>query len=208
MKRTAWSSITLIALALTSSGREIGGVQRQPLSSDSQPLEGQLVVAIAADCTQLNSFFSELLTLTNQARQEHDLPPLTFSYQLGQAAQSYAEDLATQNFFSHTGKDGSTITSRIQATGYPYRSAGENLAAGQRSAHSVFQSWMISEGHRANILNDQFTEVGFGLFDSTGSSDFGLYWVQNFGKPHGSSTRAETYLPESCRTSVSSALTL
>lgn len=205
MKLTVWRSAALISLALTGCGLRNGVSQVQPLSRDTRQFEGQLVVAVGSDCTQLDHFFSELLTLTNQARHDHGLPPLTFSYQLGQAAQNYAEDLATQNFFSHTGKDGSTLGSRIGATGYRYSAAGENLAAGNTDALSVFQGWMNSEGHRTNILNRQFTEVGFGLFDSTGSSDFGLYWVQSFGKPQGSNTRAETYIPASCGTSVSSA---
>lgn len=208
MKLTAWWSVALISLALTSCGSGSSVSQRQPLSGDNLQFEGQLVVAVGSDCTQLDRFFSELMTLTNQARHDHGLPPLTFSYQLGQAAQSYAEDLATQNFFSHTGKDGSTFGSRIGATGYRYSAAGENLAAGHTDALSVFQGWMNSEGHRANILNERFTEVGFGLFDSTGSSDFGLYWVQSFGKPQGGSTRAEAYIPASCGTALSASASL
>ncbi len=204
MKLTAWWSIALIGLALTSCGKSSGS-QSEPIGRDNRQFEGKLVVAVGSDCTQLDRFFSELLMLTNQARHDHGLPPLTFSYQLGQAAQNYAEDLATQNFFSHTGKDGSTFASRIGATGYRYSAAGENLAAGHSDALSVFQGWMNSEGHRTNILNERFTEVGFGLFDSTGSSDFGLYWVQSFGKPQGGSDRAETYIPASCGTSVLSA---
>ena len=208
MKWITWGSVALLSLALSgySDGREISMTQQQSASRRNQPFEGQVGSIVSADCNQLDSFFSELLALTNQAREAHGLNSLTFSYQLGQAAQGHAEALATQNFFSHTGKDGSTISSRISATGYQYSSAGENIAAGQTSAHSVFQGWMNSEGHRANILSSQFTEVGFGLFDSTGSSDYGLYWVQNFGKPQSGSTASETYIPASCRIVNASAL--
>ena len=208
MKWTTWGSIALLSLALTScggGGGESGGVQSKPVSSDSRQFEGKPVVAVSADCTQLDSFFSDLLILTNQARQARGLNSLTFSYQLGQAAQSYAEEMATQNFFSHTGKNGSTLGSRIGATGYQYSAAGENLAAGQSTALSVFQGWMNSEGHRANILNDRFTEVGFGLFDSTGSSDYGLYWVQKFGKPQSGGSQTGPYIPTSCGTAATTA---
>jgi uncharacterized protein YkwD len=162
-------------------------------------------VSASDECAQLQGFFSELLSLTNKARQDAGIDELSFSYQLGQAAQGYAEDLATQNFFSHTGKDGSTLVSRIEATGYELAAAGENLAAGQSTAAGVFQQWMESPGHRANILQSEFTEVGFGLFDGTGQSDFGHYWVQNFGKPQSGNSRADIYIPNSCGLSSESA---
>ncbi len=196
MKWTTWWSIALVGLIATGcadSGQEAG--QKAVMSNS---LKAQPVVAVSGDCTQLSGFFSELLTLTNQARQNASLGELHLSYELGQSAQTYAEDLATQNFFSHTGKDGSTLTSRLADSGYRFIAAGENLAAGQQSANSVFQGWMNSPGHRANILQSEFTEVGFGLFDATGNSDYGRYWVQNFGKPQSGSHRAEAYIPDSC----------
>lgn len=196
MRWMAWCSVAMVGLAVTGCG---GGESAQsPVSNDSDRIKAEEVSAVGGDCAQLGGFFDELLVLTNQARRDAGMDDLRFSYQLGQAAQGYAEDLATQNFFSHTGKDGSTLRSRIDATGYDYASAGENLAAGQTAAISVFQGWMASDGHRANILQKDFTEVGFGLFDTTGSSDYGLYWVQNFGKPQNGSSQPGIYIPDSC----------
>ena len=159
----------------------------------------------SGDCAYLNDFFSELLNLTNEARRKEGLKPLRSSYLLGQSAQKYAEDLATQNFFSHQGKDGSTPSTRMAATGYDFAAAGENIAAGQRTARTVFQGWMNSDGHRKNILAADYTEVGFGLFDATGSSDYGQYWVQNFGKPDGGSSREGVYIPSSCGLRIANA---
>lgn len=152
----------------------------------------------SGECAHLNDFFSELLYLTNKARKDAGLKPLRISYPLGQSAQNYAEDLATQNFFSHQGKDGSTLSSRVEATGYDFAAAGENIAAGQQTAQAVFDGWMNSAGHRKNILAADYTEVGFGMFDATGSSDYGKYWVQNFGKPDGRSSSEGVYIPSSC----------
>ena len=204
MRWTVWWSFALVGLGAAGCGN--GGGQSESASDNSNAPEVREVVATASDCAQLDDFFSELLALTNKARQDAGIGTLSFSYQLGQAAQGYAEDLATENFFSHTGKDGSTLTSRLTATGYDFLAAGENLAAGQQTAEGVFQGWMNSPGHRANILQAEYTEVGFGMFDTTGSSDYGRYWVQNFGKPQGDRAQSESaYIPDSCGLSVADA---
>lgn len=195
MRWTAWWSLALVGLIATSygNGGKAPGVDKAEASGG-----GMEVSTASGDCAYLNDFFSELLDLTNEARQKEGLKPLRSSYLLGQSAQKYAEDLATQNFFSHRGKDGSTLSSRVAATGYDFAAAGENIAAGQTTARTVFQGWMSSDGHRKNILAADYTEVGFGLFDATGNSDYGKYWVQNFGKPDGGSSQEGIYIPNSC----------
>jgi hypothetical protein len=131
------------------------------------------------------SIYDDLLVLTNAERQKQGLTPLSLSTQLGTAAQLHAEDMAQYNFMSHTGSNGSTMVDRVVATGYSYLTLGENVAAGQTSAASVINAWMNSEGHRANILNPNFTEIGFGYaYVNTG---YQHYWVQVFGKPTTSS---------------------
>lgn len=202
MKWTAWWSLALIGVMTTSCG---GGGSTSSSSSRDNSGGGQKVSAVSGDCAFLGDFFDELLALTNEARQEEGLSPLRNSYLLGKSAQDFAEDLGTQNFFSHQGKDGSTLSSRVSATGYSFTAAGENIAAGQRTAQSVFNGWMNSEGHRKNILAEGYTEVGFGMFDATGSSDYGKYWVQNFGKPSGGSSNDALYIPSSCGTHIADA---
>jgi len=86
--------------------------------------------------------------------------------------------MALQNFFSHTGKDGSSLASRISATGYQFSAAAENIAAGPSTPEQVVSSWMNSSGHRANILNPNLKEIGISYYflaDDTGSVNFNHY---------------------------------
>ena len=197
MKWTAWWSLAIASVTMTGYGSS-SSAQGLSNAVGSDRAKGVNVSAVSGECAYLDSFFSELLALTNEARRDAGLKPLRISYLLGQSAQEYAEDLATQNFFSHQGKDGSTLSSRVAATGYDFAAAGENIAAGQRTAEAVFDGWMSSAGHRKNILATEYTEVGFGMFDATGSSDYGKYWVQNFGKPDGRSSQSDMYIPSHC----------
>ncbi|MEL6136100.1 MAG: CAP domain-containing protein [Cyanobacteria bacterium J06628_6] len=123
----------------------------------------------------------ELLRLTNAERAAIGLSPLRLSAELGDAAQAHAEDMARRGELSHTGGDGSSMGDRIDATGYRYRAAGENVACGSARGSATLQQWMGSPGHRQNILNPDFTEIGFGQADGQGHCS--PYWVQVFGTP-------------------------
>lgn len=118
----------------------------------------------------------ELLQLHNIARLGRNKPPLQHNVKLSIAAQKYAEYLAKSGKFSHTARG--TVSSRVNRTGYDQIAIGENIAAGQTTAKQVVQGWMRSDGHRKNMLNQRFTEVGFGIArDSNGR----LVWVTDFG---------------------------
>lgn len=78
---------------------------------------------------------------------------------------------------SHTGPDGSTMTSRVEAAGYSWSNLGENIARGQADPDAVMNAWMNSPGHRANILNCAFKEIGIGVHKGDG----GPWWTQDFG---------------------------
>ena len=84
------------------------------------------------------------------------------------------------NFFSHTGSDGSSPLDRIKRTGYSYRSAAENIAAGYRTAGDVVQGWYNSPGHRQNMLNCHLHEIGVAYADG---GSYGRYWTQVFATP-------------------------
>jgi uncharacterized protein YkwD len=86
--------------------------------------------------------------------------------------------MAVKGYFSHTGQDGRSPFDRIKQAGYPGRMMGENIAAGQTSAAAVMQAWMNSPGHRANILNCGYKEVGVGY---VAGGSMRHYWTQNFG---------------------------
>jgi uncharacterized protein YkwD len=104
------------------------------------------------------------------------MPPvdsLTWNSLLAEAALSHSEDMNTNNYFSHTGLNGSTPGERITATGYVWSSYGENIAEGYSDVQSVMNAWLQSEGHCDNIMNAGFKEMGAG--------NSGLYWTQDFG---------------------------
>jgi len=128
------------------------------------------------------NFETQLLKLTNLERQKRGIAPLTLSSQLSKAAQLHAIDMAKNNYFSHTGRNGSSISDRAKANGYKYSRLGENIAAGRSTADGTIKQWMNSAGHRANILNPKFTEIGFG-YANIPNSNYQHYWVQVFGTP-------------------------
>ena len=133
-----------------------------------------------------SEFINRVIELTNQERARVGLAPLTFNPQLAEAAQLHVENMASQDFFSHTGLDGTEPWDRVQATGYNYSTVAENIAAGQRTPEEVVVAWMESDGHRANILNPDIQEIGIGYFflgNDTGDINYNHYWGQVFGSP-------------------------
>ena len=129
-------------------------------------------------------FINEVLRLTNLERTSRGLNELTLNAQLNQAAQGHSDNMASQDFFDHTGADGSNVGDRVGDAGYAFRSTGENIAAGQTTPEQVVESWMNSPGHRANILNADYQEIGIGyeyLAEDTGSVNYNHYWTQVFG---------------------------
>lgn len=130
------------------------------------------------------AFISRVLELTNQFRAQNGLGALRANAELDAAAQNHSQDMAVQDYFSHTGKDGSAPWDRAERVGYSARSMGENIAAGQTTPESVVQGWINSPGHRANMLNASYTELGVGYFllsPDTGSVNYSTYWTQLFG---------------------------
>ncbi|GHC67940.1 CAP domain-containing protein [Streptomyces flavofungini] len=119
----------------------------------------------------------QVLTLVNAERQQAGCRPLTNNSKLATAAQRHSADMKARNYFSHTSPDGTDPGQRITAAGYRWSTYGENIARGQQTAKSVMTSWMNSEGHRANILNCSFKELGVGIVKGSG----GPWWTQNFG---------------------------
>jgi uncharacterized protein YkwD len=125
------------------------------------------------------SVIQEVVNIVNHERGKAGLSPLRIHSQLNAAAQAHSNDMARNDFMSHTGSDGSSMGDRIKRHGYNFRTAGENVAAGQRSPQDVMRSWMNSPGHRQNILNPNFRDIGVGY--AQGGGRFGIYWTQKFG---------------------------
>ncbi|GAA1797918.1 CAP domain-containing protein [Actinomadura chokoriensis] len=119
---------------------------------------------------------AQVIALVNQERAKQGCRAVTSDARLTQAAQGHSADMARRGFFDHTNPDGKSPGDRITATGYRWSTYGENIAKGQPTPASVMKAWMNSPGHRANILNCTFAEIGIGVVKSGGP-----YWTQVFG---------------------------
>ncbi|MFD3655716.1 sigma-70 family RNA polymerase sigma factor [Streptomyces sp. NPDC058620] len=119
----------------------------------------------------------QVTALVNSERAKEGCGTVRSNDQLAAAASSHSADMAARDYFSHTSPDGSDPGDRITAAGYRWSTYGENIAKGQRTPADVMDSWMKSPGHRANILNCSFKEIGVGVRDTSA----GPVWTQNFG---------------------------
>jgi uncharacterized protein YkwD len=124
-----------------------------------------------------------MLSLVNAARTNNckcgdDIkeaaPKLVWDELLEKAAQKHANDMARKKFFSHTGSDKSTVSTRVDKVKFNWSIVGENIAMGHMDEATVVKGWMESPGHCKNIMNPEFKYIGVAL-----SSD-GQYWVQVF----------------------------
>ena len=125
------------------------------------------------------SFRDTLLARVNAARDAVGAPALALNASLNGAAQSYAEQMAASGCFAHDCPPEPSFSRRVELAGYTnWSTLAENIANGQRTVDDVHNAWMGSSGHRANILNPSFSEMGAGLaYNSLGRP----YWVQEFG---------------------------
>lgn len=121
------------------------------------------------------SYVDRVVELVNQERAKGGLKPLTVNRSAEAAALVRAKE--TEKSFSHTRPNGSSFSTALTEQGVSYRTAGENIAWGQRSPEQVMQGWMNSAGHRANIMNPKFTSIGVGYYRSASGTN---YWTQLF----------------------------
>ncbi|MEU6423745.1 CAP domain-containing protein [Streptomyces spiralis] len=118
---------------------------------------------------------ARVVQLVNAERAKVGCSPLTVNADLTKAAQAHSQDMAAHQNMSHTGSDGSSPGDRITRAGYTWSSYGENVAYGYSTPEQVMSAWMSSPGHRENILNCGYKEIGVGLAQP------GSYWTQDFG---------------------------
>ena len=124
--------------------------------------------------TSQGDFASQVVELVNAERAKYGLSALTVDAKVQQAALVRAKESAPS--FSHTRPNGSSFSTALTEAGVSYRRAGENIAYGQRTPQQVMNAWMNSSGHRANILNEDFTTIGVGYTVINGTA----YWAQLF----------------------------
>ncbi|MBN1172089.1 MAG: CAP domain-containing protein [Micromonosporaceae bacterium] len=120
----------------------------------------------------------QVVELVNVQRAKAGCSAVTIDSRLTSAARGHSSDMATRNYFSHDTKGGGGFADRITKAGYVWSTAGENIAMGQTSAASVMNAWMNSSGHKANILNCNFRNIGVGLAYNSSNRP---YWTQDFG---------------------------
>lgn len=119
----------------------------------------------------------QILNLVNKERTKAGAADLSLDGQLNKLAQLKAEDMAKNKYFSHNSPTYGSAFDMMKAYGVAYRTAGENIAMGQKTPESVMKGWMNSSGHRANILSTAYTAMGVGVArDASGK----IYWVQMF----------------------------
>lgn len=145
-----------------------------------------------ADAPIVNEAYeARVVELVNEVRAANgNLPPLRRIPALSKSARYHATDLGTDNYFSHDSYDrnGGALQKVCGAfermrKWYNYNAAGENIAAGYSTPEDVMAGWMSSSGHRQNILDPDFREIGVGYYQ--GSGEYGVYWVQNLGARNG-----------------------
>lgn len=119
------------------------------------------VLAYTTDVTS-----ADLLIDTNQVRQGQGSQTVKLNAQLSQAAQAKATDMATRNYWSHITPDGKTPWVFIDTAGYKYQKAGENLAFGFADTNDIIKGWLNSPAHKENLLNAEYSDVGFGIANS------------------------------------------
>ncbi|WP_064447031.1 CAP domain-containing protein [Micromonospora sp. NBRC 110037] len=144
----------------------------------SAPSGGGTAATKATATTALSAELQKVVTLVNQERAKAGCKALTVNAKLNLAAQRHSQDQADHKKMDHNGSDGSEPKDRVERAGYSWSMVGENVAWGYQSAAEVMDGWMKSEGHRKNILNCGYTQIGMGLARSNGP-----YWTQVFGTP-------------------------
>ncbi len=124
---------------------------------------------------EISEVIKEVAKLVNQERKKAGLPSLTLNVKACNAATIRAKEI--QQSFSHTRPNGKSFSTALKEANISFSGAGENIAWGQKTAQAVMKDWMNSSGHRANILNEKYTQIGIGYV----LNDSGIpYWTQLF----------------------------
>mgnify|MGYP003294236060 FL=1 len=132
------------------------------------------VLTIPQTDSAVSVYEAEVVRLVNEIRKQNGLRPLTANWELSRVARYKSQDMKDKGYFSHTSPTYGTPFQMIRAFGLSYRTAGENIAKGYATPQAVVNGWMNSSGHRANILNASYQQIGVGYVAQ------GNYWTQMF----------------------------
>ena len=132
------------------------------------------ILTIPEEDAAVTQYEQEVIRLVTEIRVQNGLSALTYNWELSRVARYKSQDMVDNRYFSHTSPTYGTPFQMIRSFGLSYRSAGENIAYGQRTPQAVVNAWMNSSGHRANILSSSYTQIGVGYVAN------GHYWTQMF----------------------------
>lgn len=121
-----------------------------------------------------------MFRLVNEERTSRGIAALTLNSRLTELAVLKSRDMRDNNYFGHTSPTYGTPQQMLDRFGVSWRAYGENIAAGQATPEEVMRVWMNSPGHRANILDPRFTDIGVGYVSGTATSRYQHYWTQLF----------------------------
>ncbi|WP_406621797.1 CAP domain-containing protein [Bacillus atrophaeus] len=128
----------------------------------------------ASDVSSVSAYEKKVVELTNAERQKQGLKPLQIDEKLSKSAHAKSQDMKDKNYFDHQSPTYGSPFDMMKSFGISYKTAGENIAQGQKTPEEVVKAWMNSQGHRENIMNPSFTHIGVGYVES------GNYWTQQF----------------------------
>ena len=137
---------------------------------------GFIIRACSNPWRGVHAFEQRVFELSNYARASVGLEPFIWHGALARVARAHSNDMNQNNFMSHTGSDGSSVSERITRAGITFRGAGENVARNQRTPEAVVRGWLDSTGHRANIFNANLTHLSVGFAEGPN----GTFWTQKF----------------------------
>ena len=138
-------------------------IAANPQIEDPTLIYPDQVVTVPTGDVGVLAIEEEIVRLVNEEREKYSLAPLSLDWELSRVARFKSKDMRDRGYFSHQSPTYGSPFEMIRAFGLSYRSAGENIARGYKSAEQVVKAWMASSGHRANILNKSFTKIGAGF---------------------------------------------
>lgn len=174
LTHTVASGDTMWKLAVTYQVGTSEIIKANPQISNPNLIYPGQVLTIPQQDSTTQEFETQVVRLVNQIRQENGLQQLTANWELSRVARYKSQDMKDNRYFSHTSPTYGSPFQMIKAFGLSYRTAGENIAKGYATPQAVVNGWMNSSGHRANILNASYKQIGVGYVAD------GNYWTQMF----------------------------
>ena len=173
--QTNWSEKSMPVKQQSVEKQQVAEKEQSTPSQTEQQKQSETTQSQATESTkQLSEFEQKVVELTNKERSKNGLPALKTDVELSKVAREKSNDMMKNKYFSHDSPTYGSPFDMMKQFGIKYSAAGENIAMGQRTPEEVVKGWMNSDGHRANILNKNFTHIGVGYVEN------GNYWTQMF----------------------------